>query len=99
MTRVRLAAFAGIGVLAALQWATLLADPPTARLLGVVAVATLLGAALGRLRGTVGGPPPPGRRRTSSSSRRRRPARPRRPGPDAVRRGAGTVSATGSTSG
>jgi hypothetical protein len=51
MTRVRLAAFAGIGVLAALQWSTLLVDPPTARLLGVVAIATLLGAALTRLRG------------------------------------------------
>ena len=49
MSRVRLTAFAGIGVLAALQWGTLLADPPIARLLGAVAVATLLGWALGRV--------------------------------------------------
>jgi transglutaminase-like putative cysteine protease len=42
----RLAAFAAIGVLAALQWATLLAAPPTARLLGAVLAAALLGWAL-----------------------------------------------------
>jgi hypothetical protein len=51
MSRVRLTAFAGIGVLAALQWGTLLADPPIARLLGAVAVATLLGWALSRVGG------------------------------------------------
>lgn len=62
MTRVRLGAFAGIGVLAALQWATLLADPPTARLLGVVAVAVLLGVALDGLRGM-----PPSRRRLTAA--------------------------------
>ena len=56
MTRVRLIAFAGIGVLAALQWGTLLAGPPTLRLFGVVAVATLLGLALDRLRTAPAGP-------------------------------------------
>jgi hypothetical protein len=49
VTPVRLAAFAGIGVLAAFQWGTLLTDPPTPRLLGVVAIATALGAALAAL--------------------------------------------------
>ncbi|HET6830761.1 MAG TPA: transglutaminaseTgpA domain-containing protein [Solirubrobacterales bacterium] len=49
MTALRLSAFAAIGLLAALQWASLLTDPPTLRLLGIVAVATLLGWALGRI--------------------------------------------------
>lgn len=49
MIALRLAAFAAIGAAAALQWGSLLAAPPTARLLGVVAVATLLGLLLSRI--------------------------------------------------
>ncbi|MCB0874915.1 MAG: hypothetical protein KDB46_01855 [Solirubrobacterales bacterium] len=49
MTPVRLATFAAIGALAALQWGTLLTSPPVGRLIGVVAIATVLGAGLSAL--------------------------------------------------
>lgn len=49
MTGCRLVAFAGIGSLAALQWASLLAEPPTLRLLGVAGIGTLLGWLLSRI--------------------------------------------------
>lgn len=49
MTGTRLVAFVAIGSLAALQWASLLAEPPRLRLLGVVGVATLLGWLLSRI--------------------------------------------------
>ena len=47
--RVRLVVLAAIGALAAFQWGSLLADPPTARLLGVVAVAVACGWLLSRM--------------------------------------------------
>jgi transglutaminase-like putative cysteine protease len=46
---VRLAVLAASGALAAFQWGSLLADPPTARLLGVVAVAVACGWLLSRM--------------------------------------------------
>jgi Transglutaminase-like superfamily/TgpA N-terminal domain len=45
----RLVALAGIGALAAVQWGSLLDDPPTFRLLGVVAIAVAVGWASSRL--------------------------------------------------
>jgi len=54
MNGLRLGTFAAIGTLAALQWATLLAGPPTARLLAVVATATALGWGLEWLRSRSG---------------------------------------------
>jgi transglutaminase-like putative cysteine protease len=50
MTRLRLSLLAVMGTLATLQWGSLLADPPRLRLLGVVVVATSLGAALSAIR-------------------------------------------------
>ncbi|MEZ5063032.1 MAG: transglutaminaseTgpA domain-containing protein [Solirubrobacterales bacterium] len=46
MIGLRIATFAAIAILAALQWGSLLSGPPTVRLLGVAALATTLGAAL-----------------------------------------------------
>ena len=59
--RIRLAAFAALGSLAALQWGSLIAEPPTARLLGVALIAALVGYGLERPRswGNAGGPPCP----------------------------------------
>ncbi len=47
---VRLAPFAALAVLAALQWASLLAEPPLAGLIAVALVAVLVAAALSRLQ-------------------------------------------------
>jgi len=53
--RVRLVVLAAIGALASFQWGSLLADPPTARLLGVVAVAVACGWLLSRMAPEGGG--------------------------------------------
>jgi transglutaminase-like putative cysteine protease len=55
MTRLRLGLLAAFGVLAGLQWGALVTDPPLPRLIGVVVVATALGAAL-RAIGPAAGP-------------------------------------------
>ena len=78
MLRIRLAAFAALGSLAALQWGSLIAEPPTARLLGValIAVPRRLGIEPPRSWGDADGPPwaAAAPRRSPWSS----PARPRR---------------------
>ena len=96
--RVRLVVLAAIGALAAFQWGSLLADPPTARLLGVVAVAVVLGCALESdgsrrrrpaIRHLGGGP----------ARRRRGARRPRPPARSVAAVGTGIGWRTGSTTG
>ena len=54
--RLELICFAALGIVAALQWASLVADPPAVRVALAVVLATAAGA---RTRGDRPAPPPP----------------------------------------